>query len=134
MVTLKVWVKRSIYLWKFAINFQPYSWKFAVNFQPSLESLHWKFQSNLQSPLKVWLKVCKQLSSNFQGSCYNVRKKLDIFFKKMVWIQKKGEFHKKKMWIPKKNCSEVVLDTKMFKNNMINIKKSKLVVPNMWER
>ena len=47
---------------------------------------------------------------------------------------------KKKEEIPqknvnsKKNCSEVVLDTKMFKNNMINIKKSKLVVPNMWER
>ena len=51
----------------------------------------------------------------------------------MVWIQKKGEFHKKNV-NSKKNCSEVVLDTKMFKNNMINIKKSKLVVPNMWER
>ena len=53
----------------------------------------------------------------------------------MVWIQKKKvNSTKKKCEFQKKNCSEVVLDTKMFKNNMINIKKSKLVVPNMWER
>ena len=52
----------------------------------------------------------------------------------MVWIQKKEEIPQKKCEFQKKNCSEVVLDTKMFKNNMINIKKSKLVVPNMWER
>ena len=52
----------------------------------------------------------------------------------MVWIQKKKVNSTKKNVNSKKNCSEVVLDTKMFKNNMINIKKSKLVVPNMWER
>ena len=52
----------------------------------------------------------------------------------MVWIQKKRGNSTKKSEFQKKNCSEVVLDTKMFKNNMINIKKSKLVVPNMWER
>ena len=52
----------------------------------------------------------------------------------MVWIQKKkGEFHKKNV-NSKKKLLRSVLDTKMFKNNMINIKKSKLVVPNMWER
>ena len=43
----------------------------------------------------------------------------------MVWIQEKiGEFQKKNRCEFKKNCSEVVLDTKMFKNNMAKKKQN----------
>ena len=66
--------KLAIQPWKFAVKLSTHPCKFALTV------------SNLQPPLKVWLKVCNKLSINFPGSNPKIKKNLVVFLKNSVYF------------------------------------------------